>query len=246
MARLENKIAVVTGAGSGIGKAIVERFAEEGCAGIIAADVSGKQEQVARACGGPVLAMQVDVSSGDDVEEMIETTRQRWGRLDILVNNAGIASARKPLHEVDEGDFDRVYAVNVKGQFLGMKYGIPLMLESGGGSIINTASIGALVAQPNSSPYLSSKGAGLMLTKAAALEYAQRGIRINAICPGTIDTGILASMDAEMRQRFAEMHPIGRLGRAEEIASMAVFLASDESTFCIGAAFVVDGGRTAT
>ena len=171
MGRLHNKIAVVTGAGSGIGKAIVERFAAEGCAGILAADVSGRQDAVASACGDPVAAMHVDVSSSDNVRAMIDRVRERWGRLDILVNNAGIASERKPLHEVDEADFDRVYAVNVKGQFLGMKYGIPLMLKSGGGAIINTASIGSLVAQPNSSPYIASKGADLMLTKAAALEY---------------------------------------------------------------------------
>jgi NAD(P)-dependent dehydrogenase (short-subunit alcohol dehydrogenase family) len=244
--RLTDKVAIVTGAGSGIGKSIVERFLAEGCSGIIAADITGQQQEVAKHCGAKVVPVQADVAVSGDIQAMVTEARRRWGRLDILINNAGIAGARKSLHEVEEAEFDRIHAVNVKGQFLAMKYAIPLMLETGGGAIINMASIGALVAQPGASAYLSSKGADLMLTRGAALEYARQNIRINAICPGTIDTGILATLDPSARQHYIDLHPIGRLGRPEEIASMAVFLASDEASFCIGGAYVVDGGRTAT
>jgi NAD(P)-dependent dehydrogenase (short-subunit alcohol dehydrogenase family) len=158
-----------------------------------------------------------------------------------------LPGGQAPVADFDEETFDRVLAVNVRGPFLGMKHAIPLMLEGGGGSMINMASIGSFVAQPNSCAYLSSKGAVLMLTKTAALEYARQGIRINAICPGGIETPLVAgAMSAERLDVFRELHPVGRLGRPEEIAAMAVFLASDESSFATGAAFVVDGGRTAT
>jgi NAD(P)-dependent dehydrogenase (short-subunit alcohol dehydrogenase family) len=244
MAMLEGKVAIVTGAGSGIGRAITLRFAREG-ASVLAVDVSGAQEAVAGEAGGDVRGIHADVSVAEDARAMIEAARREWGRLDVLCNNAGITRGGGLL-DTEPEDLDRVLAVNVRGPFLGMKYGIPLMRESGGGSIINVASIGSLVAQPGSVAYFASKGAVLMLTKAVALEHAADGIRVNAICPGTIETPLLENAKPGVVERLLSLHAIGRLGRPEEIASMAVFLASDESSFAVGAAFVVDGGRTAT
>jgi NAD(P)-dependent dehydrogenase (short-subunit alcohol dehydrogenase family) len=240
--RLSGKVAVVTGANAGIGRAISTRFAAEG-ARVLAVDVSEGEDLADEA----IVVHRADVSDSGAWREIIATARRLWGRLDVLCNNAGIAGGEAPVADFDEEIFDRVLAVNVRGPFLGMKYAIPLMLEGGGGSIINMASIGSFVAQPNSCAYLSSKGAVLMLTKTAALEYARQGLRINAICPGGIETPLVANAMAPQRlEAFRQLHPVGRLGRPEEIAAMAVFLASDESCFATGAAFVVDGGRTAT
>ena len=246
--RLAGKCAVVTGAGPGMGLAIAEEFAAQG-AQVLCADVTGKQEDVARTIGKQASALQVDVSVSADVQRMIATAVERFGRLDILVNNAGIGGMMGQLHELDEAAFDRVVAVNLRGVFLGMKYGISAMLQSGGGTIVNMASAGGLAGAPGLSGYCASKGGVVLLTKTAALEYAQQNIRVNAICPGLIWTPMVPGQDGSRVPPEGTPPPpgmpMGRWGLDTEIAATAVFLASDEAGYLTGAALPVDGAFTA-
>lgn len=246
--RLEGKIAVVTGAGSGMGRAIAEAFASQG-AKVLCADITGKQEDVARSIGGQASALQVDVSQSADVQRMIAEAVERFGRIDILVNNAGIGGAMGLLHEQDEDNFDRIIAINLKGVFLGMKYGIAAMLDTGGGTIVNMASAGGLAGAPGLSGYCASKGGVVMLTKTAALEYAQQNIRVNAICPGLIWTPMVPGQDGSRVPPQGTPPPpgmpMGRWGLDTEIAATAVFLASDEAGYLTGVALPVDGAFTA-
>jgi NAD(P)-dependent dehydrogenase (short-subunit alcohol dehydrogenase family) len=246
--RLKGKNAVVTGAGSGMGRAIAEAFAREG-AMVLCADVTGRQEETAAAIGEQAVPLQVDVAVSADVQRMIATVEDRFGRLDILVNNAGIGGLMGNLHEQDEDYFDRIIAVNLRGVFLGMKYGIAAMLKTGGGAIVNTASAAGLVGTPGLSSYAASKGGVVQLTRTAAVEYAQQNIRVNAICPGLIWTPMVPGSDGSRVPPPGTppppLMPMGRWGLDTEIAATAVFLASDEAGYLSGVALPVDGAFTA-
>lgn len=242
--RLEGKVAVVTGAGSGMGQAMVHRFVEEG-ARVVAADVSGAQEETAARAGPNSVACQADVSSSADVQRMIGLALERFGRLDILCNNAGIQGPLAPTADYDEDEWDRVIAVNLKGVFLGMKYAIPRMLETAGkGSIVNTSSMASIVAFPTLPAYSASKGGVSILTRLTAAEYAAKNIRVNAIAPGAIDTGMTRGMPQEYLQAAVNATLLGRIGTPQEIANLALFLASDEASFITGTETAVDGGYT--
>lgn len=242
--RIEGKIAVVTGAGYGMGAAIAERFVQEG-ASVVAVDISGRQNEVAERLGKKCLPFQADVSKAEDVRAMLAAAKKTFGGLNILCNNAGIQGPLQKTADYDEDAFDRVVAVNARGVFLGMKYAIPLMLECGGGNIVNTASMASVVAFPQLVAYNASKGAVLMMTKTAAVEYAEQKIRVNCFCPGSIKTGMLDAMPQAYVDAVIQANPVKRVGRPQEIADLALFLASDEAAFITGAEILIDGGYTA-
>ncbi len=252
MGRLDNKVALITGAGNGMGRAAAILFASEG-AKVVAADwdLASAEETVSviEASGGAGLAVKVDVSNASQVEAMIAATDEEFGALHVMYNNAGIfPSDDGGPTDTPEPTWDRVMEVNLKGVWLGCKYGIPLMLRSGGGSIVNVASFVALMGAATSQiAYTASKGGVLSMTREIAVEYARQGIRANSLCPGPIDTPLLAELlsDPERRARRMVHVPMGRLGLAEELAKAALFLACDDSSFMTGAQLVVDGGITA-
>ncbi len=241
--RLEGKVAVVTGAGSGMGEAIVKRFCAEG-AKVVAVDISGAEEGVANAVGDACVACNGDVSKSADVQRAVNLAVSRFGKLDIICNNAGIQGPIAPTGDYDEDEWDKVIAVNLKGVFLGMKYAIPEMLKVGGGAIVNTSSMAAIVAFPSLPAYSASKGGVSCLTRLTAAEYASQGIRVNAILPGAIDTGMTRGMPQDYLEGAIKGTLMGRIGRPEEIANLALFLASDEASFITGTATPVDGGYT--
>lgn len=242
--RLAGKVAVVTGAGSGMGAAMARRFVEEG-AKVVAADISGAESDVARGLSENCTSAQVDVSRSADVQRMLALAIDRFGRLDILCNNAGIQGPLGLTADYDEAEWDRVIAVNLTGVFLGMKYAIPLMLETAGkGSIVNTSSMASIVAFPTLPAYSASKGGVSTLTRLTAAEYASKNIRVNAIAPGAIDTGMTRGMPQEYLQAAVAATLMGRIGSPEEIANLALFLASDEASFITGTETAVDGGYT--
>jgi len=248
--RLKDKVATITGAGSGIGRATAILFAKEGAKVVVADYVAEGGEETVRMIkdvGGEASFTKTDVSKSEDVKTMLDFTVKIYGRLDVLFNNAGIEGEMAPTADCSEENFDRVIAVNLRGVFLGLKYGIPLMLQQGGGVIINTSSVAGLVGFANLPAYNASKGGVIQLTRTAALEYATQNIRVNAICPGVIWTPMLERVapTEEAQKQFAEIEPVKRMGKPEEIAAAALFLASDESSFVTGVAFPVDGGYIA-
>jgi NAD(P)-dependent dehydrogenase (short-subunit alcohol dehydrogenase family) len=248
MGRLDGKVALITGAASGMGKVAAALFALEG-ARVVLADVGDDAgEATAREIGDGAVYVHADVSIAGDAERMVAASVELFGKLDVLYNNAGIFPADDAgVTDTPEETWDRVMSINLKGVFLGCKYGIPAMLSSGGGSIINVASFVALMgAATPQIAYTASKGGVLSMTREIAVEFARRGISANALCPGPIETPLLQELmsDPARRQRRLVHIPVGRLGQAEEIANAALFLASDESSFVTGATFVVDGGIT--
>jgi NAD(P)-dependent dehydrogenase (short-subunit alcohol dehydrogenase family) len=251
MPRLDGKATIVTGAASGIGLSTAELFAKEG-ARVLMADWDDKrgEEEAKRlqASGLDVAFMKVDVSDPADVKKMIDEGVKRFGRIDVLFNNAGIEGEQAPTAECTLENWDRVININLKGVFLGMKYAIPVMLRNGGGSIINNASVAGIVGFPGLPAYCASKGGVIQMTKAAALEYAKEKVRVNAVCPGIIDTPMVDRVlggDEAARQAFQALGPVGHFGVPEDVAALVLFLAADESRFCTGGAYVVDGGLVA-
>jgi NAD(P)-dependent dehydrogenase (short-subunit alcohol dehydrogenase family) len=250
--RLEGKVALITGAGSGIGKRAALLFASEG-ARVVVTDVADEAGEEAageiRAAGGDAIYVHADVSRPPDAEAMVRAAVDRYGSLDVIMNNAGIFHGDDgSVIDTSEETWDLTMAINLKGVFLGCKYGIAAMLEGAGGSVINVASFVALMgAATPQIAYTASKGGVLSMTREMAVEFARRGIRANAICPGPIETPLLQELlaDPDRRNRRLVHIPIGRFGQADEIARAALFLASDDSSLMTGAALVVDGGITA-
>ncbi len=246
--RIEGKVAIITGAGSGFGEGIAKRFAAEG-AKVVIADINDEGAQrVASEIGAAAIATKTDVTLRSDIDAMIALAESTFGRLDILINNAGYTSRNGPMKDVDEKTFDRMFDVNVKAIFHSTKSVVPVFKKYGGGTIINVASIGALRPRPGLVWYNGSKGAALNMTKGLAVELAPENIRINAICPVMGETGLLADFmgvedTPENRAEFVKTIPLGRLGRPSDVAGAALYLCSDDAEFITGVSLEVDGGR---
>lgn len=243
--RLDGKVAVITGASknAGIGAAMARLFCREG-AKVLVVGLSGKQNEVAESIGSACLPFRADVSKSAEVQAMLNEAVSRFGRLDILVNNAGVEGAMVPTEVYPEEEFDRVWSINVGSVFLGMRYAIPLMLKTGGGSIVNTSSMSSVVAFPTMPAYCASKSAVSMLTKVVAVENAAKGIRANVICPGPVATDMIAGMPADYIKAVNDAVPLHRMADPSEVADLGLFLASDESSFITGSSIVIDGGYT--
>ncbi len=248
--RLEGKRIIVTGAGSGIGRAIALRMADEG-ARVALADVDEKAAKgVAEEIGGDTLVQKADVTDAESVEALVGRVVSEWGGLDVMVNNAGVGIASTVI-EATEEDYDKMMDVCVRGTFLGMKYAVPAIRGSGGGSIINMSSIAALVGLNDRAIYCAAKGAILSMTRAAAIDHIEEGVRVNCIAPGTVDTPWISRITStyddpeEARATMQARQPHNRFVTPEEIAAMAAYLASDESGSVVGACMTVDGGMTA-
>ena len=254
--RLESKVALITGGGSGIGRACAGMFAREG-ARVAVSDISLERAQATTqfvtSHGGEAIAISGDVSVGDDAQNMVSATVEKFGKLDVLVNSAGVSARNAmPKGSSPEEVWDKVIDVNLKGTYMVSWHAMPEMAKSGGGSIINLSSIMGLVGYPvgmggGFNPYNSSKGGVLQFTRNLAIDSASKNVRVNCICPGYVETDLTSALtkDAEALSRLETLHPIGRLGQPEEIAYAALYLASDESGFVTGTPLVVDGGYTA-
>ena len=245
MTTLAGKVAAVTGAASGIGFAIAERLAADG-ASVALLDIDGA-DAAAKELGAAGFA--VDVTDAAAVERGLREVVEHLGGLHMLVNNAGIDGSPAPLADYSPEEFDRVVAINLRGVFLGMRYGIPHILASGGGSIVNIASAAGIRGVPTLAPYSATKAAVISLTKTAAHEYSGQGIRVNAVLPGAVETPMMAQVfqaSPELKEPIVAGHPIGRVGTPAEIAGAVAFLLGDDATFVTGAALSADGGYTAT
>jgi NAD(P)-dependent dehydrogenase (short-subunit alcohol dehydrogenase family) len=251
--RLKDKVVLITGAASGIGRATALRFGREG-ASVVAVDIQQAENENTVSCisaeGGRATAVSADVTDSESVGRMVKVAVDTYGRLDILFNNAG-TSMRGTILEIDEAIFDQLFAVNVKGVFLGCRAAIPVMKAQGGGVILNTASQLGLVGIESSVAYPATKGAVIQMTRCMALDHASDGIRVNCICPGPIDTPLTrrnreqtGDPEAALKDRLQRI-PLARIGTPEEIAAVATFLCSDEASYITGAAIVADGGWTA-
>ena len=244
--RLADKVAIVTGGGSGIGLGITLAFAREGAKVVIAGRTKEKLERVAHEIGSNCLPLQTDTGNPQEINRLVEKTVQHFGSLNVLVNNAALLlPGTAESHTEDE--WEQMFHVNVRGVWQLCRAAMPHLRAAGGGSIINIASVLSMVAARNRVGYSATKGALLAMTRAMALDHALEKIRVNCICPGIVDTEMVArfSLDENARRQRIAMHPLGRFGQPEDIGQAAVFLASDESSWITGAAFPVDGGYTA-
>ena len=250
--RLANKVAIITGASSGMGRASAVLVAKEG-AKVVVADINdtGGEETVSliKTGGGEAIFVHTDVAKADEVAQLIKTTVDTFSRIDILFNNAGIPQRPTPVHVLTEEDWDKIYSVNAKGIFLGVKYAVPEMRKGGGGVIINTSSVAAIAIRTHQAAYASSKGAVITLTKGLALELARYNIRVNCLTPAAAETAMLPGLLPEgadlekARQEIASGIPLGRLAQPEDVAQAALFLASDKAAMISGVTLGVDGAR---
>lgn len=247
---LAGKSVIVTGGGSGIGRACALAFAAAGgrvVVGDIDAGAANDAAAAIRAAGGEAVAVGVDVADAGQVRSMVDHAIDAFGGLDIAFNNAGVATPPAPLAEVDEALFDRAIAINLKGVWQCMRFEIPAMLARGGGAIVNAGSVLGLVGQASGAPYVASKHGVIGLTRAAALDYGRSGIRVNAVCPGTVRTALIADYlaDPDIAAMLEQGHPLGRVAEPEEVVGAVLWLASAQASFVTGAAIAVDGGWTA-
>ncbi len=242
--RLDGKVAIVTGAGSGIGLAIARLFAAEG-ASVVVADVSGREAAVADEIGPPAFPFHFDVADEMQAEVLVDAAVERFGRVDVVCNNAGLGGELASVHETRLEMIDEILRINLRGSFIVMQRSIAQMLRNGGGAIVNTASIASFQSTPGHSIYSASKGGVMAMTRAAAVEYGDRNIRVNALCPGPIETPMIASAPEPLLASLKARIPMDRFGTPEEMARVALFLASEDASFITGQGIIADGGRIA-
>ena len=244
MMRFKDKVVIVTGGASGIGEASVRAFAREG-AKVVIADFADHGQALADELGADkTLFIKIDVTDSEAVQAMITKTVTKFGRLDVMFANAGIA-ADGPIDELEESAWQRTIDINLGGVYLCDKYAIQQFLKQGGGVIVNCGSIHSHVGKRGVTAYAAAKGGVKLLTQTLGIEYGAQGIRVNAVCPGYIDTPLLSHIPDDAKEKLVALHPMGRLGRAEEVANAVLFLASDEASFVTGSSLMVDGGYTA-